>query len=119
MDKYKPVQKEISPCGKFIYTYHTVSDLQGNLLSTYWMNQFGRKNGFFDQYKIFKYEQIIKSEPFKFSNMIEYVECLKKLYGTLGFVKGVILNSQNNKIKKLGDYEKQFDVCAEIPKDLG
>jgi hypothetical protein len=109
MSKYTIKDKEISPCGKFIYTYYTVSDLEGNLLSTYWMNVHGRK-GLSDQYKIYKLKQIIDAEPEKFSDMREYVECLEKLYS----IEKGIFN------KKTCDVSNSSETVEQkIAKDLG
>ena len=102
--------QEMSKDGKYILIYFTVKDLEGNIVSSYYMNYSGRKNGLSDQYKIFKMKQIAEKNP-EYKEIAENLETLFSLDS---------LNKKNHKqYNNLTEYEKEFDKCKEIAKDLG
>ncbi len=94
---------ELSPCGKYMQTYFTTKDLDGKVVSTYYMSEFGRKNGLSDQYKIHKLKEIIEKEKPKFDNCIPIIDTLNML-----------CNPNPNQKKSLKEND---DLWKEIEKD--
>jgi hypothetical protein len=104
-------REKLSEDGKYIYTYYTIKNLQGEIISSYYMNKTGIKNGLSDQYKIYKMKQLAEQNP-EFKVWKEIAELNSQMYS---------LESLNKKrhYKNLKDYNEDFDACKEVAKDLG
>lgn len=102
LNQYKPEPNEkLSEDGKFINTYFTTKDLEGNIVSSYYMSASGCKKGLSDQYKIFKMKQLIEKESPIFDSVKEIVDCYESLFNLEK------LNQKNKfkEYKNLQEYE--------------
>jgi len=102
---------EKSQDGKYIYTYNTVKDLEGNIVSSYFMSEHGRKSGLSDQYKIYKMKQLSNENP-EYKDWKEIAQCFEKLYGLEN------LNAENIRKKNNNLIERDI-IFDRISKDVG
>lgn len=121
----KPME-ELTSCGKYINTYFTTKDLDGKIVSTYYMSETGRKNALSDQYKIHKLKEIIDKNKPKFDGWIPIVDCWQVLWNT-NQTNILTLKKHDelwNKIEASGFFNTQSketddNICEKVSKDLG
>jgi hypothetical protein len=75
-------REELSACGKYIHTYFTTRDLDGKVVSSYYMSNQGRKGGLSDQYKIHKLKEIIEKYKPEYDDWLPIVEAWVSLWNT-------------------------------------